>query len=71
MFKLISALGRLSGENGTKKCYDPILIHLVLQRVFLSRTIENKISTQRKQAGILHVGMSHYPLDVYMFGLFA
>ncbi len=25
MFELISALGSLSGENGTKKCYDPEL----------------------------------------------
>jgi len=36
-----------------------ILIHLVLLRVFLCRTIENKISIQRKQAGTLNVGKSH------------
>src|SRR5438132_11949545 len=42
-----------------------ILIHLVLQRVFLCRTMENVDSIQRKQAGTLHVGKSHFPLDVY------
>src|SRR6266487_3028655 len=35
-----------------------ILIHLVLQRVFLCRTMENVDSIQRKQAGILNVGKS-------------